>query len=109
MQHQFNLQDVHLENIRNGKKVYELRIHDEKRKVVDVNDIICFNKSLKTRVIDKSLFSGYKIAILYLFFAKQQNLLLPDISSIDDAIKIYFEIYGEDNKEVVLFQLELIE
>lgn len=43
--HRFNLADAPFEKIKNGTKTVELRLYDEKRRTVSVNDSIIFSNA----------------------------------------------------------------
>jgi len=42
IKHIVSLQSPDFENIRDGKKIIEVRLYDDKRKKIDINDIITF-------------------------------------------------------------------
>ena len=48
-----NLDGVHFDNIKNGSKIYEVRLNDEKRQILSVGDYISFtnNQTLETMVV----------------------------------------------------------
>lgn len=65
MIHEMNLQDNPFEKIDNGTKIIEMRLYDEKRRKINVGDIIEFNndntdKKIKTKVIQLHLYPSFK-------------------------------------------------
>ena len=65
MKHYMKLNPVPFENIYNGLKTIELRLNDEKRKLIKINDIIVFQhiedkkKSISVKVIGLHHFSSF--------------------------------------------------
>lgn len=65
MIHEMNLQDNPFEKIDNGTKIIEMRLYDEKRRKINIGDIIEFNnnhtdKIIKTKVIQLHLYQSFK-------------------------------------------------
>ncbi len=64
-EHIMNLQPSPLKKIRNGTKTIELRLYDEKRKIISVGDTILFintedsNDTLKVSVEDLYIFKSF--------------------------------------------------
>lgn len=110
--HEMKLSDPYYNQILNGDKVYEIRVNDEKRRNMNVGDIINITskndktKNLKTVILDKIIFKNFYDAILDLDI----NQVLPGIKSIEDAVEIYhsFLNYNKENAKkygVVVFHL----
>lgn len=66
MIHYMSLKNEPFELIKSGQKTIELRLYDEKRKNIKINDIIEFqhlenpNLKIKTKVIDLHIFKNFK-------------------------------------------------
>ena len=45
MVHEMKLQDVYFEKVKCGSKIYEIRLNDEKRKLINKGDFITFKKN----------------------------------------------------------------
>lgn len=65
MLHQMKLRNDPFQRIKNGKKTIEIRLYDEKRKLLNVDDYIEFtnldnNEKLKVKVIKLHLFKTFK-------------------------------------------------
>lgn len=65
MIHELRLHNDPFELIKNGSKTIEMRLYDEKRKLIKENDIIEFTNRLtgekiKTKVIKLHLFNSFK-------------------------------------------------
>lgn len=124
MLHQSSLAAPYYEYVKNKIKIYELRVYDDKRKSIKINDLWQFkgtpgsletssdndNESFKTKVVTIKIYKSFREAIHDTGLEK----LLPQISDLEEGIKIYenfdnnnykinAEIYG-----VVRFQLEVI-
>ena len=66
MEYIYHLKDCYLEKIKAGKKTIEMRLYDDKRKMLKPNDIIVFvgmqdeNKKIKTRVVKLHKFKTFE-------------------------------------------------
>lgn len=65
MIHELRLHDDPFKHIKNGTKTIEMRLYDEKRKLIKENDIIEFTnritgEKIKTRVIKLHLFNSFE-------------------------------------------------
>ena len=64
--HIMNLQSPYFENICNGKKTIEVRLYDEKRKKIELGDVIIFQNSknnnlkVETNIIGLLRYSSFK-------------------------------------------------
>ena len=88
----WHLKDPHFWHIKVGKKIYETRVHDEKRKKIKLGDTIIFKHndhhetpSYKTIVVEIKLFDDFKTAIKDCGIRK----VLPDSRSITDGVSMY--------------------
>jgi ASC-1-like (ASCH) protein len=96
------LDKEHYDNIEQGRKIYELRIFDKKRQQYKLKDTITFhnrdtNDTINLSIIELTYFNDFSDA-LHLSNLKQ---ILPDIISVDDAIKLY---YGLPHKEFKTYE-----
>ena len=111
------LQEPYYTYIKNGIKIYEMRVNDEKRKKMKIGDIWKFknanNEKLpeyNSKIIDKKIYKSFEEAIK----KKGYKKLLPNSKSISEAIKTYnaFDngMYEVDAKKycVVCFRLKVI-
>jgi len=111
------LQEPYYTYIKDGIKIYELRVNDEKRKKMKIGDIWKFkctnNEKLpeyNTKIIDKKIYKSFEEAIKNVGYKK----LLPNCKSIEEAIKTYnaFDggMYEVDAKKygVACFKLKVI-
>ena len=90
--HTWHLDDPHFDNIKNGKKIYETRVYDKKRKEIKLGDTIIFKHkdnqdipSYKTIVVEIKLFNDFKSAIQDCGIKK----VLPNLNSLESGIKLY--------------------
>lgn len=111
------LQEPYYSYIKNGIKIYEMRVNDEKRRKMKIGNIWKFknanNENLpefNTKIIDKKIYNSFEEAIKKVGYKK----LLPNCKSIEEAIKTYnaFDngMYEIDAKKygVVCFRLKVI-
>ena len=103
--HFMNLDPIYYEEIKNNKKIYEIRLNDDKRQKIKVGDLIVFNNTISKKVISKDIFDDFKGALSTYPLAE----ILPGINSIEEAIEIYHNISkykeNEDKYGVVVFKL----
>lgn len=100
-----NLQKKYFDSVLEGTKIYEGRINDEKRKVINVGDFITFkagDDEIVKKVDEKFLFSTFHEAF------ESIDLNLHDVFDIEEAIRIYYSFgfeEGEKKYGVVFFKL----
>jgi ASC-1-like (ASCH) protein len=82
------LQEPYYTYIKNGIKIYEMRINDEKRKKMKIGDIWKFKNANNEKLPEynyKKIYKSFEEAIK----KKGYKKLLPNSKSISDAIKTY--------------------
>lgn len=114
--HEFKLQGLYFDQVRSKTKTYELRVNDEKRRLVAVNDLIHLvnisepDETITVRVLERQTFSTFDAAVK----AVDYRLLMPEQPSEASTISAYKQIdngrYETDAKRygVVLFRLEVV-
>ena len=90
--HESKLQSPYYEYIRDGEKLYEARVNDEKRQKMNIGDIWIFKHNqdlslptIKTQIVGKYLYRSFLEAINDIGIRQ----LLPQIQTIHEAITIY--------------------
>ena len=113
--HQSNLASPYYEYVKNGTKIYELRVYDDKRKSIKINDLWQFssnnnNESFITKVVNIKVYKSFREAIQDTGLEQ----LLPQITDLEEGIKIY-ESFDNNNYKinaqiygVIRFQLEVL-
>lgn len=86
--------------IKEGRKTVEIRLFDEKRKKIEIGDIIIFRKlnsdeEIKVKV--KGLFRFDNFKDLFLFIPKKY--LGHESLTLDDQIKRIRKYYSEENEK----------
>lgn len=101
MTHNMNLQTIYFEKIKNGTKIYEIRLNDEKRKQIRVGDSIIFaNQSNQNQTVEVVV-----EGLLHFTSFKQMASSLPlkqvgfDGLTINEVEKIYHEFYSTENEK----------
>ena len=99
MEHRMKLKNKPFELIKSGKKKQELRLYDEKRKLIEVGDTIIFtnidtNEELKVDVMYIHLYSNFKD--LYNDFNKQE---LGYEENEKYSYKDMYEYYSKEEQE----------
>lgn len=107
------LREEFFDQVKSGKKTYEVRLYDEKRKKICIGDTIIFKKmpnlidGVVTKVVDVMKFETFE--------QMAQTLSLTSVGfenkNASQVSRFYRSIYGkEDEKKygVVVFKLELL-
>ena len=101
MIHEMKLREVYFNLIKEGKKIYEIRLNDEKRQQIDVGDYIVFqnqsntNERIKTEVQDLVYFDTFEEMSKTLPLAKVGF----EKESLQEVINIYHQFYSEENEK----------
>lgn len=113
MIHEMNLRSIYFDKIKVGEKIYEIRLNDEKRKLIDVGDVIVFKRepekteTLKTVVKDLIYFDS--------FIEMSTTLPLEKVGfenkPLEEVVKIYHQFYSEEQEQkygVLAIKVEVI-
>ena len=101
--HEMKLDEPHFSNVKNGSKSIEGRIFDDKRKQININDIIIFinredkNDSFERRVTNIKVFNP-PISFKDVINENNYKLLIPDAETIQEAVDVYENIEGYPEK-----------
>ncbi len=106
--HSIRLDEQFFELIKSGKKIYELRMYDEKRKLIKVGDEICF---LKRPDLNEYMYK--KVKNMHVFKTLEQlveslDVKLMGFNNEQEVYDIMNKFYQEELKlmEVVAIELE---
>ena len=105
------LKEEFFDQMRDGKKIYEARLYDEKRQKICIGDTIIFKKmpnlidGVVTKVIDVKRFDNFEqmaqtLSLTGLGFEKKNSA---------QVARFYRSIYGKEDEQkfgVVVFKLE---
>jgi len=101
MIHEMKLKEIYYNKIKNGEKVYEIRLNDEKRKLIRVGDIIIFKKEpeltdeIKTKVEELIFFKSFKEMASFL----PANKIGFDKINTNEIVNIYHEFYSKKDEQ----------
>ena len=114
MTHEMNLHDSPFDMIRSGKKIYELRLWDEKRRNIHVGDEILFTRSrggedcIRCAVVGLHLFKSfaelYASLPLLLCGYTEEDINTADPSDMD----IYYSKEKQSAYGVVAIEIKLL-
>ena len=110
MIHKMNLNDGPFNNIKNGFKTIEMRLYDEKRRMINDGDIIEFtnritNEKISTKVIKLYIFNNFEE--LYKQFDKiSLGYKENEIASPND-MNIYYSKEEQEKYGVVGIEIKL--
>lgn len=107
------LREKYFNMIKDGKKIYEIRLNDEKRQLIDVGDIIVFKKEPN---LDEKIDTLVKDLIYFDTFKEMAKTLPLDKvgflkESVEDVVAIYHDFYTVEDETkygVVAIKVEKI-
>lgn len=109
--HTMQLKDVHYQEIVRGTKRYEARLYDEKRRSLNLLDVIEFSNTdtddkVRATITELSHFATFRDGLS----AKDFVFVVPGANTMDEAVNIYKKIYGnkEEINGVIFIKLQLI-
>lgn len=112
MKHEMNLLNKPFEQMKSGQKTIELRLNDEKRRLIHIGDRIVFNnrqtkEQLCVQVANVKVFNNFKE--LYQAYSKtRMGYTLKELANPNDMLTIYtqeqIDKYGV--LAIELFQLK---
>lgn len=88
-----NLDTIYFDYIKNGKKLYETRVYDKKRREIKLLEEVTFidrsdnTRTFKAIIIELSYFKNFKEAIEEVGIKK----VLPNAKSLDEGVKLYHQ------------------
>ena len=90
--HSWNLDDIYYQFIKNGLKIYEIRVLDDKRKLIEVGDTITFGNRnnlqvplLSTKISEIKVYSNFSEALQDTPLAE----VLPNVESVQEGLVLY--------------------
>jgi len=112
--HILKLRPKYFELIKNGEKIYEIRLNDEKRQGIDVGDVICFKKEPE---LVESFSAVVKDIIYFKTFAEMCDVLPFDKIGFDgdnkeNVLKVFGSFYSKSDEQkygVIVFKIKVIE
>lgn len=114
MKHKMRLHDEPFNLIKNGSKTIELRLNDEKRRMINIDDIIEFENRITSEKITAKVISLHKYASFEELYKKFDNTSLGykknEIADPKDMDLYYSkeeqEKYGVIGIEICLINIE---
>ena len=113
MKHEMKLKEVYFEKIKKGEKIYEIRLNDEKRRMIDVGDILVFRKEpelteeLVTEVKDLIYFDSFEDMVNTLPMAKI-GFGNMDKQAVRDVYYQFYSVEDEKHYGVVAIKIQVI-
>ena len=100
MIHEMKLREIYFNKIKNGEKIYEIRLNDEKRKLINVGDVIIFKKEPE---LEESIQTFVEDLIYFKSFSEMINTLPLSKVGFDNETKqevedIYHQFYSNDDE-----------
>ena len=97
MIHEMKLRDIYFNKIKSGKKIYETRLNDDKRKQIKIGDIIVFKNNSN---LDDCMQTKVEDLIYFNSFLEMLNVLPKEEvgfenETISEIANIYRQFYSE--------------
>ena len=99
MVHEMKLRAIYFDKIKAGEKIYEIRLNDEKRKLIDVGDVIVFKKEPELNEVLKAVVKD----LIYFNSFNEMSTTLPlekvgfENKPLDEVVAIYHQFYSEED------------
>lgn len=110
MIHEMKLKPIYFDKMKSGQKIYEVRLNDEKRQLIEIGDIIIFkkepilNENLHVFVKDLVYFKSFKEMIDSISMEK----IGFENSTKEEVEKIYHSFYSvEDERQYGIVAIEI--
>lgn len=101
MKHEMKLKEIYFNKIKSGDKIYEIRLNDEKRKLIKEGDIIIFKK--EPDLIDYVEVEVEQLLRFSSFAEMLNSLSLKNIgfegATKEDVEKIYHSFYSVETEK----------
>ena len=94
------LREIYFNKIKCGEKIYEIRLNDEKRKLIDVGDVVIFKKEPE---LTETIQTIVEDLIYFKSFNEMINTLPPVKVGFDTETKqeiedIYHQFYSDEDE-----------
>ena len=109
MLHKMKLRQYFFDKIKSSEKIYEIRLYDEKRKLISVGDEILFSgqeiqkETLLTEVVELKCFRTFEEMC--------KTIALAEIGlngTIEDAVSVYRQFYSiEEEKQYGVIAIKI--
>ena len=101
MKHEMKLRQIYFDKIKKGEKIYEIRLNDEKRRLIDVGDVLIFKKEPE---LNDQLVTEVKDLIYFDSFDEMVNTLPTEKIGFEDMDKesiknIYYQFYSKEDEK----------
>ena len=85
-----HLDQIYFDYISEGKKIYETRVYDDKRRKIKLLDIVNFydrgsERNFKAMIVELSYFDNFEEAITEVGIEK----VLPNAETLEEGVKLY--------------------
>lgn len=113
MKHDMKLKAIYFDKIKTGEKNYEIRLNDEKRRLINVGDVLIFNKEpelkekIATEVKELVYFNSFE-ELLNTLPVEKIGFKSMDKQSIKD---VYYQFYSKEDENkygVVAIKVKVI-
>ena len=107
------LQNVPFKQIKDGSKIIEVRLNDEKRKTLEINDIIVFSNTKTNEQVEKKIISLKTYSSFKELFNNYDNILLGargyNESEYEQSMYSFYTKEDEQKYGVLAIELEKID
>lgn len=101
MKHEMKLRGIYFDKIKSGEKIYEIRLNDEKRQLIDVGDVVVFTKEPELK---EELITEVKDLVYFDTFDDMVNTLPIEKIGFENMDKesikkVYYQFYSKDAEQ----------
>ncbi len=113
MKHDMKLKAIYFDKIKTGEKIYEIRLNDEKRRLINVGDVLIFNKEpelkekIATEVKELVYFNSFE-ELLNTLPVEKIGFKSMDKQSIKDVYCQFYSKEDENKYGVVAIKVQVI-
>lgn len=111
--HELGIREKYFNLIKNGIKIYEVRLNDDKRRLINVGDDVIIKKEpereekIRAEVVDKLFFESFK-SMAKVIDSMQLGLEGLDAEEIEKVYRRFYSAEKENQHGVVAFKLKLL-
>ena len=107
------LREIYFDKIKKGEKIYEIRLNDEKRRLIDVGDVLIFKKEPELK---EKLTTEVKDLVYFVSFDEMVNTLPIEKIGFENMTKqavkdVYYQFYSKEDEDkygVVAIKVQVI-
>ena len=107
------LQPEHFDKIKSGEKIFEIRLNDEKRQLINIGDIVIFKKEpdlyegVVCKILEKRFFTSFA-QMAQVMSLKDLGFAGKNAEQVERKLHTYYSKKDEEAYGIVVFKLQVI-